>query len=210
MNEKKENPFMNEEIKENEKWKNIKDNMETRHLEKKPEKKIPYVGIKKMTHQYPKYFYSGLFIRTCSYLVDLLIVLSLQNIILRPVFSILNIPMSSSNITTLYGLSKTMVLLSYFVLMTYLANGQTIGKMIFGIRVVDFDSEKLRLSTVLIREIFGRLIIYHYPYICLILLFTSKKQHFIDLLCDTSVVTENIIDAYQLDSQYERPTIESI
>ncbi len=52
-----------------------------------------------------------------------------------------------------YGGAALVIYLAYFVLLTKLNHGQTIGKMIFGIRVVGFDeTTELSWSTVLVRE----------------------------------------------------------
>jgi uncharacterized RDD family membrane protein YckC len=98
---------------------------------------------------------------------------------------------------TLFGFVQLLIFVGYFILMTKYTNGQTLGKMIFGIRVVCFKEEKLSWQTLLIREGVGRYIGKIVAVIYLVAAFQNKKQHPIDMLCDTSVVTENSIRALQ-------------
>ena len=90
------------------------------------------------------------------------------------------------------------IYLAYFVLLTKLNHGQTIGKMIFGIRVVGFDETELSWSTVLVREGACRFIL-KFPLLFigyLPVIFSKKKQHIGDYFSNTSVVTINLIKAF--------------
>lgn len=58
----------------------------------------------------------------------------------------------SDSYLSLYGFTALLIYLAYFILLTKFNHGQTIGKMIFGIRVISFDEEELSWSTVLVRE----------------------------------------------------------
>lgn len=131
---------------------------------------------------YPEYFYAGFWIRFFAFIVDIIMIGSLQRIMffyMRP--------------GTLLTILSLFVYLSYFVFMTKLNKGQTIGKMIFGIKVICLKEEKLTWKTVIVREGFGRylqkvvLILYG------ITIFTPYKQHLVDMLSDTSVVTINYL-----------------
>lgn len=132
---------------------------------------------------YPSYFYSGFFIRFFAFIVDLIMIESLQRMLifyLQPGF--------------LKDLFALVIYLLYFILMTKLNDGQTLGKMIFGIKVIALNEEKLSWVTVVIREGFGRylnkgLFFVMYP----ITIFTKYKQHPVDKLTDTSVVTINYV-----------------
>ena len=148
-------------------------------------------------HRYPDYVFAGFWIRLFAYLVDLLIVQTLIAILIKPFFALGGIGMDGGSPFTLYGFFQLLVLAGYFVLMTKYTNGQTLGKMIFGIRVVCFKEEKLSWPTILIREGVGRYIGKTVAVIYLVAAFQNKKQHPIDMLCDTSVVTENSIRALQ-------------
>ena len=148
-------------------------------------------------HRYPDYVFAGFWIRLFAYLVDLLVVQSLVAILIKPPLALSGIRMQGNNPLTLFGFLQVLLLVGYFILTTKYTNGQTLGKMIFGIRVVCFKEEKLSWQTVLIREGVGRYIGKIVAVIYLFAAFQSKKQHPIDLLCDTSVVTENSVRALQ-------------
>ena len=148
-------------------------------------------------HRYPDYVFAGFWIRLFAYLVDLLIVQALVGILIKPIFALGGISMLGNNPLTLFGFLQLLILVGYFILTTKYTNGQTLGKMIFGIRVVCFKEENLSWQTVLIREGVGRYIGKTVAVIYLVAAFQSKKQHPIDLLCDTSVVTENSVCALQ-------------
>ncbi|WP_288927662.1 RDD family protein, partial [uncultured Trichococcus sp.] len=148
-------------------------------------------------HRYPDYVFAGFWIRLFAYLVDLLVVQSLVAILIKPPLALSGIRMQGNNPLTLFGFLQVLLLVGYFILTTKYTNGQTLGKMIFGIRVVCFKEEKLSWQTVLIREGVGRYIGKIVAVIYLFAAFQNKKQHPIDLLCDTSVVTENSVRALQ-------------
>ena len=78
----------------------------------------------------------------------------------------------------------------YFVLSTYLTNGQTLGKMMTGIRVIHPDEERLSLTTVVIREGFCRLIQTTFLLLYVITAFSERKQNLGDFLSDTFVVKD--------------------
>ncbi|WP_414840248.1 RDD family protein [Carnobacterium sp. TMP28] len=141
---------------------------------------------------YPPFFYGGFWLRFFAYLIDLIIVSSLNRLIIYPFFGLTQTSMSTDYVS-LYSLSKLTVFLLYFILMTKLTNGQTIGKMIFGLRVVCFKEERLSWMTVIIREGFGRYILKTISFLYLSVLFTKRKQHIVDLFTDTSVVLENTL-----------------
>ncbi|NMA74118.1 MAG: RDD family protein [Bacteroidales bacterium] len=145
-------------------------------------------------NQYPSYFFAGFWMRFFAYIVDLIMIKSIGRIIIHPIFVIFRIPQVDS-IFSAYSLAQMILFLSYFILMTKWTQGQTIGKMIFGLRVVSFTEEKLSWTTVMIREGFGRFILHKIPLLYLVLIFTERNQQVVDLLTDTSVITENMIQA---------------
>jgi uncharacterized RDD family membrane protein YckC len=91
-------------------------------------------------------------------------------------------------------IATTIVFYAYFILMTKYFR-QTLGKMVFGLRVVDLAEERLSWKTVLFREGIGRYIAGVFAPITfvvyLVAAFTKKKQGVHDLFADTSVVHEN-------------------
>ncbi|MEG0267662.1 MAG: RDD family protein [Carnobacterium sp.] len=148
---------------------------------------------------YPAFFYGGFWVRFFAYLIDLLVISSLNRLIVYSIFITAPLPLSEEPFSLL-SISKLIIFLLYFILMTKLTNGQTIGKMIFGLRVVCFKEEKLSWVTVIIREGFGRYILKIGSILYLSVLFTKRNQHIVDLLSDTSVVLEkttNAVDWYK-------------
>lgn len=136
----------------------------------------------KSFNDYPDYFYSGFLIRLFAFSIDLLMIGSIQRMSLfflgEGVFR--------------KALSLIIYLL-YFILMTKISNGQTIGKMVFGIRVIALNEEKLSWQTVLVREGFGRYLQKVVMVLYGLVILTPYKQHLADLLTDTSVVTINYL-----------------
>lgn len=143
---------------------------------------------------FPSYFYSGFWTRFFAFFMDLLVVWALTSIfhkLLGLVFPRLILG------ERLLSLMDLLILVLYFTLMTWGTKGQTLGKMVFGIRVVPFKEENLSFSTVFVRETLGRIIHLAAPlsFLYVITGFTAKKQNISDILADTSVVTENYIRA---------------
>jgi uncharacterized RDD family membrane protein YckC len=144
-------------------------------------------------HNYPALIYAGFWIRFFAYCLDLVIIASVQRILL---FFLADGGIKS-------GISLV-IFLAYFVLMTKLNQGQTLGKMAFGLRVVSFNEESLSWTTVFIREFFGRYLQKVFMIMYILTVFTPKKQHVIDLLLDTSVIVDNNLLLYR-----EKPILES-
>lgn len=152
-------------------------------------------------NQFPNFFYSGFFIRFFAFLIDSIVAEALARIVIDGLFRLIS-PNLGTQMPMLYQGGHLLVFLLYFTIFTYLTNGQTLGKMIFGLRVVSFKEERLSLITVLIRELVGRFI-YSYSWLSLLYAaaaFTPKKQHIVDMLADTSVLTQSTVDAFQMDS----------
>lgn len=151
-------------------------------------------------HRYPDYFYGGLWLRLFAYLIDLIVIQSIGRIAVNNMFTAFNLPKDTGSFSY-YTLAHLAVYLLYFILMTKFTNGQTVGKMIFGLRVVCFKEQNLSWSTVIVREGFCRyfLNLSVLRVLYLVLLFTPQKQHVGDLLSDTSVVSENVLKASKLD-----------
>lgn len=147
-------------------------------------------------HDFPDYFYAGFWIRLYAFLVDLICINALST------FFVWLIPTSMINLQGI-AIVESIIYLGYFILMTKLTNGQTIGKMIFGIQVVCFNEARLSWETVLIREGACRFMMQVGPFMLayLVTIFTGKKQHIGDFFSDTSVVTLNTLKAYNGMSQ---------
>ena len=133
-------------------------------------------------NDYPDYFYAGFFIRLFAFTTDVILIGALSHLFL--------FFLSESLVKTVLSL---MIYLLYFILMTKFTNGQTLGKMIFGIRVIAINEEKLSWTTILVREGFGRYLQKVLWIMYSLTIFTRYKQHVVDFLTDTSVVTENYL-----------------
>jgi len=147
-------------------------------------------------HHYPDYFFSGFWIRFFAYLLDLICISAITGILLGLPANLIGLT-KSSELVSVYGFLTLLIYLAYFILMTKMNHGQTIGKMAFGIRVVCFKEEELSWQTVLIREGACRFILRGSFFMIgyLITIFTPNKQHIGDYFSDTSVVTLNLLAA---------------
>ncbi|ALX48811.1 RDD family protein [Lentibacillus amyloliquefaciens] len=131
--------------------------------------------------------YAGFWMRFWAYLVDLIIVFSINGILLSPFnfFDPIDI-----GFWTLAGIVGAIVLYLYFLLMTKFF-GKTLGKMIFGLRVVREDMKPLEWSDLIFREVVGRFIHRVFWFTNLLYLFAafgSQKQGLHDIFGSTRVV----------------------
>lgn len=153
---------------------------------------------------YPLEIYAGFFRRFFSFILDLIIGSAVASIFVDGLFSFTGLNVSN----TVYGLLKTLFILLYFTISTYMTNGQSLGKMIFGLKVVSLDGNNLTLPQVITREFFGRFI---HTYGILFLLYimtglTERKQNLSDMFADTSVIDLSKEKAYkigQIDTTYQ-------
>lgn len=133
-------------------------------------------------------FYAGFWLRLAAYLIDSFVATALGTLLNTITFGFLDLGYDIPGLDK--ALPVAIAYFLYFVLMTYIL-GQTLGKMIVGIRVETNAGEKLAFSDVLFREIVGRIInslILMLPY--LVVAFTPKKKGIHDHIADTVVVKE--------------------
>lgn len=133
---------------------------------------------------------AGFFIRLVAFVIDLVLVGSLTAI-LSPLFA---------DQAILKNLVSILIYLAYFVLTTGLTKGQTLGKMILGLKVVRVDGKELNWTDVFFREACCRLILKMVLPLYLLAGVTDKKQHLGDLICDTMVIKS----AYEQELFYEQ------
>lgn len=131
--------------------------------------------------------YAGFWMRFWAYLLDLVVVGSLERILIKPVFRVLNAPLWEFNMFAPISIAGAVTFFLYFVLMTKYF-GQTLGKMVFGLKVVDLKKERLTWGTVLFREWIGRFISGTTVIGYIVVAFLPKKQGLHDLFADTSVI----------------------
>jgi len=159
-------------------------------------------------NQFPNYFFAGFWLRLFAFLVDLICIGAITSATIGLFCKVMGFETSTSLIT-FYGLASLAIYLAYFTLLTKLNSGQTIGKMIFGLKVVSLTEDELSWQTVLIRECACRFIlktfIFSIGYV--IAAFTPKKQHVGDFFADTSVIIINTVKAAK--SRGKKPRYQS-
>lgn len=143
------------------------------------------LGIK----QTPEYKFAGFWMRFWAFLLDLIVIGSVDRILVKPFFRMLDVPLYDTGIFSLISIATAITFYLYFVLMTKFF-GQTLGKMAFGLKVVHLKGEKLSWSTVLFREWIGRFISGSIMILYIIVAFLPKKQGLHDIFADTAVVYE--------------------
>ncbi|MCK1981725.1 MULTISPECIES: RDD family protein [Peribacillus] len=134
-----------------------------------------------------KVHFAGFWMRFWAYLADLLVIGSLNRILIHPIFKFYE---GTDDLWfSAEGFLTGVIFFLYFVLMTKFLN-QTLGKMIFGLKVVALKEEKKNISwgTILFRELIGRYIskVTWIGYLLAGLL--PKKQALHDVFADTGVV----------------------
>ncbi|MGM0897300.1 MAG: RDD family protein [Bacillota bacterium] len=132
---------------------------------------------------------AGFWMRFWAYLIDLLIISAVSSIVILPLFALFGWETSGSTWYAPYAILTAIVFYGYFVLMTKFF-AQTVGKMIFGLRVVSLKTDQLGWSTLLFREWIGRFISVTILPLYWIVGFTPLKQGVHDFIADTTVVHE--------------------
>lgn len=134
--------------------------------------------------------YAGFWMRFWAYSADLLIVFAVNGILLSPLAFFNAGSVSLLEFFTIQGLLSGLVMYLYFLIMTKIT-GQTLGKMIFGLKVVRKDMLPLRWSDLFFREVVGRLIhrlLVFTNVLYLVVAFTDEKQGIHDIFSDTRVI----------------------
>lgn len=141
--------------------------------------------------------YASFGLRAFAFIVDMLVIGAINKILIN----VLGIDLDYE----IYGIEMAEILrwivtILYFVIISLVTKGQTLGKMIVGIRVVSLTSDKLDLGQILIRETAGRIIQNTIMILYLLPIFTPKNQSLIDFFVDTAVVKDDaFIDLYGVD-----------
>lgn len=141
--------------------------------------------------------YASFGLRAFAFIVDMLVIGAIYKILIN----VLGIDLDYE----IYGIEMAEILrwivtILYFVIISLVTKGQSLGKMIVGIRVVSLASDKLDLGQILIREIAGRFIQNTIMILYLLPIFTPKNQSLIDFFVDTAVVKDDaFIDLYGVD-----------
>lgn len=138
-----------------------------------------------------KYRAAGFWIRLFAFLIDLLVIAGLNAIVWDSLLPNLNESSFLYQILHTNGLFLGLTGALYFILMTRYFQ-QTLGKMIFGIKVVQRNGEPLSWITVVFRELVARslsqLMGLNLGYV--VCWFNAEKRCAHDFLSDTWVVYE--------------------
>ncbi|KOP72686.1 hypothetical protein AMS59_17420 [Lysinibacillus sp. FJAT-14745] len=134
---------------------------------------------------------AGFWIRFWAFLLDGFVITALCGILVNPIFYFMDWSLSETVWYAPISIISAILYYSYFVLMTKFF-GQTLGKMIFGLRVISLKHEKLTWSDVLFRDWIGRIInsIFMPLYILVGVLPNNQGLH--DFFADTTVVHEKV------------------
>ena len=157
------------------------------HFSEGPEPKADIAKAPMRRRKYPvsAMVSAGFWIRTVAFLIDAAVAAAFASIFASPITALF-LTEGSMAAKALSGF----LFYLYFVLSTYLTNGQTLGKMMTGIRVIHPDEPRLSLTTVVIREGFCRLIQTTFLLLYIITAFSERKQNLGDFLSDTYVVKD--------------------
>lgn len=131
--------------------------------------------------------YAGFWMRFWAYLLDIIVIGSIERIVIKPVFRLLDLSLSEFNMFAPISIASSVIFYVYFVLMTKYFK-QTLGKMVFGLKVIELHQEKLTWGTILFREWIGRFISTTIILGYIIIAFLPKKQGLHDLFTDTTVI----------------------
>lgn len=137
--------------------------------------------------------YAGFWLRFWAYLVDVIVIASLNGFLLSP-FKFVNegFPIHLGYWTA-NGMVAAIVFYLYFLLMTKYF-GQTLGKMIFGLKVINEHDGELTWNDLFFREVVGRFIynvIGIMKVLYIVVAFTNEKQGIHDIVGRTRVIHVN-------------------
>lgn len=134
---------------------------------------------------------AGFWMRLWAFAIDSLIASSIVGIFINPIFHLFDWSLSDSNWYAPIAVISGLIYYSYFVVMTKIWQ-QTIGKMVFGIKVKTINGEKLNWGTVIFREVVGRFINNTIPVLYIIIAFMPNNKSIQDIIADTIVVHEKV------------------
>lgn len=147
-------------------------------------------NVKEDSNEGKLVFLAGFWVRFWAYLLDLFVVGSLERIIAYPVLNWLEIPLTDTSMISITALSTASIMYIYFIIMTKLF-GQTLGKIIFGLKVIQSNEEKLSWGTVIFRELIGKFISKTVFFLGFIVIgFSATKKGWHDWFADTAVIQE--------------------
>ncbi len=133
---------------------------------------------------------AGFWVRFWAYLIDVVIVFSLNGIILSPVAFFDDVAVFQWEYISVIGIMGGIVYYLYFLFMTK-GFQQTIGKMVMGIKVISSKNDRIGWSDIIFREVVGRFmhnVFFFLKLLYLVVAFTDEKQGVHDIIGNTRVV----------------------
>lgn len=137
---------------------------------------------------YARNLYGGFWIRLLAFLIDLIMVYALRSLITGVLNAVTSGVYSTLPVSITY-LVDQFALIAYFTLSTFWTNGQTLGKGLLGLQVVANRKHKLSFVTCLVREGLGKVILTTIPILGIMVVFSNKRQNFMDYFTDTNVIS---------------------
>jgi len=132
--------------------------------------------------------YAGFWIRCVAFVIDASFVVCLMNIAVY--FNI------ESYISISIAIVYMILFAFYSFIFVYLFDGQSIGKMLTGIKVIEENGSKLGFFTAFVREFAGKLIMIPLFLTFIFTAFSYKKHSIIDYLSDTCVIKSKYQSLY--------------
>ncbi|WP_082235113.1 RDD family protein [Halobacillus massiliensis] len=144
--------------------------------------------------EFQNVIYAGFAPRFFAYIIDLIVIWSLNSIITRPLLRLTNLTEAKLwiELFSASNLAQSLVFFLYFALMTWFFRA-TLGKMIFGLSVEPLKGVTLTKGQIIFREVIGRYIsmaAFGLPY--LVVIFTKKHQGLHDMFADTAVIKDKM------------------
>lgn len=133
---------------------------------------------------------AGFWIRFWAYLLDVVIVFSINGIVLTPIAFIRDLPIFEWQVISAVGVLSGLVYYLYFLLMTKVF-AQTLGKMVMGIKVISTTNEKLSWGDLFFREVIGRFIhnvFFALKFLYIVVAVTDDKKGVHDIIGNTRVI----------------------
>ncbi|WP_209122106.1 RDD family protein [Alkalihalobacillus sp. BA299] len=139
-----------------------------------------------------EYRFAGLWMRLWAFLIDGIVIFSLNSILIHPLLRSFDWTGETLWLFSIAGVLTAFVGFIYFTLMTKWFS-QTLGKQLFGLKVIPMKGDRLSWKTVIFREVIGRYL--YYPFfplklIYLMVPFSRRKQGLHDRIADTYVIHE--------------------
>jgi uncharacterized RDD family membrane protein YckC len=151
-----------------------------------------------------KFVYAKVKSRGAAYLFDYLVNLSFILIVFIPLSAdkliafirTRELLLDFQTVVSLYRFSFIAALFScgYFIVIPHFLDGQTFGKRIFGIKIVNVNGEKAQLIQIVVREIFGKLVLSFGSFFVsnfitfLLMLYRKDNRGIEDILANTIVI----------------------